>query len=105
MGTLIWAAIDAIYNFIVGGLLGYVIYDLYLTVVYFGADILWLLLLPALLIILGKCPVYLLVVFSACGRIRTGRTMPVLTAYFPVCWHLKASIVGGLLVTAPLENC
>ncbi len=46
----------------------------------------------------------LLVVFSACGGIRTGSRMPVLTAYFPV---LAKGILGkgGLFVTPPLEDC
>ncbi len=39
----------------------------------------------------------LLVVFSACGGIRTGRRMPVLTAYFPVlAWGILGK--GGLFV-------
>ncbi len=48
--------------------------------------------------------VVLLVVFSACGGIRTGINLPVLTAYFPV---LAEGILGkgGLFVTPPLEDC
>ncbi len=46
----------------------------------------------------------LLVVFSACDGIRTGNSMPVLTAYFPV---LAYGIMGkgGLFVAPPLEDC
>ncbi len=39
------------------------------------------------------------VVFSACGEVRTSRTMPVLTAYFPV---LSQGILGK--VAPPLED-
>ena len=46
----------------------------------------------------------LLVVFYACGGIRTGNGMPVLTAYYPV---LAYGILGkGELFVAPsLEDC
>ncbi len=42
-------------------------------------------------------------VFSACGGIRTGSKLPVLTAYFPV---LACGILGkgGLFVAPPLED-
>ena len=46
----------------------------------------------------------LLVVFSACGGIRTGNGKPVLTVYFSV---LACGILGkgGLFVAPPLEDC
>ncbi len=46
----------------------------------------------------------LLVVFSACGRIRTGNGKPILTAYFPM---LTYGILGKgeLFVSPPLEDC
>ncbi len=47
---------------------------------------------------------YIFIVFSACGGIRTGSKLPVLTAYFPV---LAKGILGkgGLFVALPLEDC
>ena len=48
--------------------------------------------------------VHLLFVFSACGGLRTGSKLSVLTAYFPV---LAYGILekGGLFVAPPQEDC
>ncbi len=49
-------------------------------------------------------PASTVVLFSACGGIRTGRIMPVFTAYFPV---LAYGILGkdGLFMLQSIEDC
>ena len=46
---------------------------------------------------------FLLIAFSACGGLRAGTGLPVLTAYFPV---LAMGILGkgGLFVAPPLKD-
>ena len=49
-------------------------------------------------------PLLLLVLFSACGGMRTGRNMPVMTPYFLA---LAYGILGkgGLFLAPPIEDC